>query len=141
MNKFLILVLAASFMLSCQNQPSQEEKIVEKVMEEKIIKVEKVLRHVVLFKFKDESSQEDVKKVEDAFLGLSSKIEQIKDLEWGINNSPEGLDQGFTHCFLVTFASEEDRAIYLPHPDHQDFVTILGPHLDKVLVVDYWTAE
>lgn len=141
MKRFLILAVAAGFMLSCQNQPSQVEKNVEKVFEKKIIKGEKVLRHVVLFKFKDESSAAEVKKVEDAFLGLSSKIEQIQDLEWGINNSPEGLDQGFTHCFLVTFASEEDRAIYLPHPDHQAFVDVLGPHLDKVLVVDYWTAD
>ena len=101
----------------------------------------KMLRHVVLFKFKDSSTPAQVKEVEDAFRALPSKIKQIKSLEWGTNNSPEGLNQGFTHAFFVTFESEADRAIYLPHPDHKAFGKVLGPHLDKVLVVDYWTQE
>lgn len=101
----------------------------------------KVLRHVVLFKFKDTSTPEDIQKVESAFKALPSKIKEIKSLEWGINNSPENINQGFTHCFFVTFASEKDRAVYLPHPDHKAFGKILGPHLDKVLVVDYWTEK
>ena len=101
----------------------------------------KMLRHVVLFKFKESSTPAQVKEVEDAFRALPSKIKQIKSLEWGTNNSPEGLDQGFTHVFFVTFDSEADRAAYLPHPDHKAFGKVLGPHLDKVLVVDYWTKE
>jgi hypothetical protein len=98
----------------------------------------KSLRHVVLFKFKDTSSGADVKKVEEAFAGLSKKISLIKQFEWGTNNSPEGLNQGLTHCFLVTFKTEKDRDAYLVHPDHQAFVEILKPHLDKVTVIDYW---
>ncbi len=100
-----------------------------------------LLRHVVLFKFKAGTSAEDIKKVEDAFNALPSKIEQIKGYEWGLNNSPEGLEKGFTHCFFLTFSSEEDRAAYLPHPDHKAFGEVLGPHLDDVLVVDYWTKN
>ena len=100
-----------------------------------------MLRHVVLFKFKDDAKPEQVKAVEDAFKALPSKIKEIKDLEWGTNNSPEGLNEGLTHCFFVTFASEEDRAIYLPHPDHKAFGAILSPILDKVVVVDYWTGK
>ena len=102
---------------------------------------EKVLRHVVLFKFKDSATPAQIKQVEDAFRALPSKVKEIKGLEWGTNNSPENLAQGFTHCFFVTFASEKDRAAYLPHPDHQAFGKVLGPHLDKVLVVDYWAAK
>ena len=102
---------------------------------------EKVLRHVVLFKFKDTSTPDDIKKVEDAFRALPSKISAIKSLEWGTNNSPEHLNQGFTHCFFVSFASEKDRDDYLPHPAHKEFGTILRPHLDKVLVVDYWATK
>jgi hypothetical protein len=101
----------------------------------------KELRHVVMFKFKETSSAADIQKVEEAFNVLPSKIKQIKGYEWGINNSPEGLDQGFTHCFFLTFKSEADRAIYLPHPDHKAFGKILEPHLDKVLVLDYWAKK
>ena len=69
------------------------------------------------------------------------EIKQIKKFEWGVNNSPEGLNQGLTHCFLVTFKSEKDREIYLPHPAHKAFVEILQPHLDKVTVIDYWAKK
>jgi hypothetical protein len=102
---------------------------------------DKKLRHVVLFKFKDSATAADIQKVEDAFRDLPKKISQIKNYEWGLNNSPENLNQGFTHCFFLTFNSEEDRAIYLPHPDHKAFGAVLGPFLDKVLVVDYWVKE
>lgn len=101
----------------------------------------KLLRHVVLFKFKDTSSAADIKKVEDAFRALPAQIKQIKSFEWGMNNSPENLNQGFTHCFFVSFISEKDRGIYLPHPAHQAFVEVLKPHLDKVLVIDYWAGK
>jgi Stress responsive A/B Barrel Domain len=101
----------------------------------------KVLRHVVLFKFKETSSAEDVKAVEDAFRALPSKIKEVKSFEWGKNNSPEGINDGLTHCFFVTFASEKDRETYLPHPAHKAFVEVLKPHLDKVVVVDYWAEK
>jgi|SRR5574338_455800 hypothetical protein len=104
-------------------------------------KEQKMLRHVVVFKFKDDTSPGDIKKVEDAFRALPSKIKEIKGFEWGTNNSPENLAQGYTHCFFLSFKSEADRAAYLPHPAHKAFGDILKPHLDKVLVIDYWTKD
>lgn len=111
------------------------------MMAQKSAKNPKMLRHVVLFSFKSTSSAADVRSVEDAFRKLPSQIAEIKGFEWGTNNSPEGINQGFTHCFLVSFTSENDRAVYLPHPAHQAFVEVLKPHLDKVLVVDYWAKD
>jgi len=101
----------------------------------------KVLRHVVLFSFKSTSTAADIKMIEDSFSALPGKIKEIKDFEWGTNNSPENLAQGFTHCFFVSFGSEKDREIYLPHPDHKAFVAVAGPHIDKVLVLDYWVQK
>ena len=101
----------------------------------------KQLRHVVLFKFKESSTAAQVKSVEDAFRALPTKIKEIKGFEWGTNNSPENLNQEFTHCFFVTFNSEKEREVYLPHPAHKDFVEVLKPHLDKVLVIDYWAGK
>jgi hypothetical protein len=97
-----------------------------------------VLRHVVLFKFKDSSTPEQIKAVEDAFSALPGKINTIIDYEWGTNVSPENLAQGYTHCFLVTFKNAADRDAYLPHPAHKEFGQVLRPHLDKVLVVDFF---
>jgi len=96
-----------------------------------------VLRHVVLLKFKDDAKGEQIREVETEFRALKSRIPGVQSLEWGTNVSPEGLNQGFTHCFFVTFADAKARDAYLPHQAHQDFVKILRPVLDKVLVVDY----
>ena len=100
---------------------------------------DRVLRHVVLFKFKDGTTDQQVEQIEEAFCALPDKVDAIYNLEWGTDVSVEGKSEGFTHCFLVTFLSEEDRAEYIPHPEHKAFGTLLGPHLDKVLVVDFWT--
>lgn len=101
----------------------------------------KMLRHFVMFKFKETSSKEDIQKVVDAFRSLRKSIPQVSAFEYGTDNSPEGLSNGFTHCFLVTFKTEADREVYLPHPKHKEFVEVLKPHLDKVQVVDYWASE
>ncbi|MDO6810324.1 Dabb family protein [Zobellia galactanivorans] len=128
----LCLILFALLSMAFKNRTAHQTDQSISMQEDSL------LRHVVLFKFKPETTKEDIKKVEEAFTALPAKIPQIVGYEWGLNNSPEGLNQGFTHCFFLTFNSEEDRAVYLPHPDHKAFGDILGPHLDDVLVVDYW---
>ncbi len=131
-NFILLALLILGSLTACQEKQPEKQQITTP---------EKMLRHAVLFKFKDDAPAEDVKKVENAFRALPSQIKEIKSFEWGKNNSPEGLDQGFTHCFFVTFSSEKDRETYLPHPAHQAFVEVLKPHLDKVLVLDYWAEQ
>jgi hypothetical protein len=97
-----------------------------------------MLRHAVFFSFKESSSDEDVQGVVDEFAALPDKIDSIIDFQYGVNNSPEGKDDGFTHCFLLTFADEAGRAEYLPHPAHKAFGDVLRPHMKSVFVVDYW---
>lgn len=118
--------------VSCNPTTTVQEKSTPQIME-------KELRHVVLFKFKDGTSADSLKAMENAFKGLTAEIPELKKLEFGMNNSPENLNQGYTHCFVGTFASEKDRDIYLPHPAHKAFVeNHLKSILDKVCVVDYW---
>jgi hypothetical protein len=95
---FLFLLVSLIF-LSCGESKAQTEvesnnKISMKVSEKK----EKVLRHVVLFKFKDDADQAAVSKINEAFNALPAAIPEIKDFEWGINDSPEDFHQDFTHC-------------------------------------------
>ena len=141
-NTFLIKLLFLTLVFTaCQDQqevaPQEAETTTNMDQQEE---KERLLRHVVIFKFNDDSSEEDVNRLNDAFNALADSIPVIKDFEWGINDSPENFHQDFTHCYLLTFASEEDRdSIYTPHPQHQAFVASLQPHLEKVFVVDYWT--
>ena len=95
-------------------------------------------RHVVLFKFKPSASNETIVAIENAFGALCAGLPFVRGFEWGRNSSPENLDEGYTHCFIVTFGSAKDRDAYLPHPAHQAFCKKhLDPNLEKVCVLDY----
>lgn len=102
---------------------------------------DRILRHVVLFKFKEDATPAQIETVVREFGQLPAKIDEIHGYEWGVNNSPEDHAKGFTHCFLVTFKSEADRDAYLPHAAHQAFVKVLLPILDDVHVLDYWAQK
>jgi hypothetical protein len=99
---------------------------------------QKLLRHVVIFKFNNTSSPADVENVAQTFAALHGKVPQIVAFEWGVNMSQEHFDQGFTHCFILSFKSEKDASEYQQHQAHKDFQAVLKPHMEKVFVVDYW---
>jgi hypothetical protein len=61
----------------------------------------------------------------------------VQDIQWGTNVSPEGLSDGFTHCWIVTFKDAKARDAYLVHPAHKAFVDVLKPVLEKPFVVDF----
>ena len=140
MKILLPVFFSLAILIGCANSESENTFTEDPNAPEKVedMTPEKQLRHVVMFKFKEESTEEDIQMVVDAFAALPALIPEIRGFEWGTNNSPEGLDKGFTHCFLLTFHSEEDREIYLPHPDHKAFGEKIGPHIDDVMVLDYW---
>ena len=97
-----------------------------------------LLRHVVMFKFKQDATPAQIEVVVKAFGDLPKQIDTIHSYEWGTNNSPEMLDKGFTHLFFVTFKDEAGRAKYLPHPAHLAFIEKLKPILEEPMVIDYW---
>lgn len=97
-----------------------------------------LLRHVVLFAFKPEACADAVDAIVDGFGQLPASVPGIVAYEAGTNVSPENLNDGFTHCFTLSFASAPERDAYLVHPAHKAFVETLGPSLEKALVVDYW---
>jgi hypothetical protein len=99
------------------------------------------LRHVVAFKFKADTTREQIKSVEDAFRALKTSIKEVQALEWGTNVSPEKHDKGFTHGFILTFKSEKDRDAYLVHPEHKKFGQLLHPVLADVFVLDFWAKD
>lgn len=140
MKTMTISVFAVLILFGCGNKTQEQTKkeTVEKTEEVTKEMTTPQLRHVVLFKFKETSSEEDIEGVKQAFNALPSKISEIKSYEWGLNNSPENLNKGLTHCYFLTFTSEADRDAYLIHPDHKAFGEIAVPHIADVLVVDYW---
>ena len=102
---------------------------------------EKQLKHAVLFKFREDASEEDIQEVENALAELPSKIDVIRAFEWGKNNSPETHDQGFTHCFMLTFDSEDALREYAGHEAHLAAVQVLRPVIEEARVLDFWAEN
>lgn len=96
------------------------------------------LRHLVLFSFRDELSAEEVSQAVARFAALPSQIPAVQAFEWGENVSPEDLNHGYTHCFLLTYADAAARDAYLVHPAHEAFVDFIKPLLTQALVVDFF---
>jgi hypothetical protein len=99
------------------------------------------VRHVVHFKFRKDATPEQIQNICDQFAALPQKIKVIDGFEWGTNSSPEGLDKGYTHCWVLDFASEKARDFYLEHPAHKEFAAIAKPLIADVLVVDFVPAK
>ena len=99
--------------------------------------------HVVAFKYKKAVTDAKKKEVEDAFAALKGKIPQIISLQHGTNISKEGFEHGFHQAYVVTFANEKDRDIYLEHDAHKKFAKMLeGILADKgVFVFDFEAKE
>ena len=132
MKKTAILIALALAMVAVQSFVQQTA----------INSPQQVLRHVVMFKFTSSATPAIVKDIENTFKALPLKIPSVKGFEWGTNNSPEGFNEGLTHCFVVSFDDEKGRQAYWDNPAHNDFVNNhLKPYMEKVLVVDYFVNQ
>jgi hypothetical protein len=131
MRTTLITCLAAFAALACSTSPAARPVVAPAPAG--------AVRHVVVFRFKPDASPDKIRQVTAAITALKDTIPGILALEHGVNNSPENLNQGFTHVFQLTFTNAAARDAYLPHPAHKAFGTLLGSLgiLDAVFVVDY----
>jgi hypothetical protein len=97
------------------------------------------VRHVVIWRFHDGTIEEQITQFTDAFRVLTTTIPDIIAFEHGVNNSPENLNRGLTHIYLLTFESAAARDAYLPHPEHKKFgetIRAMGI-VAEVFVLDY----
>ena len=97
-----------------------------------------MIRHVVLCRFRKDA---DVEAIFAAITDLKQRIPGILAVTCGKDNSPEGLQKGFTHGFTVDFADAASRDAYLPHHDHQlvgkMVVAAVDGGLEGLAVVDW----
>ncbi|KAE8139657.1 hypothetical protein BDV38DRAFT_46489 [Aspergillus pseudotamarii] len=103
------------------------------------------ITHIVLFQFKAGTSPEIIRDVCSRMLALkdnclhpSSQKPYIRASSGGIDNSPEGIQHGMTHGFVVEFASAADRNYYFKEdPVHREFTRSLGGVVEKAQVIDF----
>ncbi len=96
-----------------------------------------MIRHVLLIKFKKHSESSEIVKLKALFESMPEKVDGVVSVEWGVNDSPEGKNQGYTHSVLMTFTDENARVNYLPHPEHEALKEVFLPLLEDIIVFDY----
>ena len=75
-----------------------------------------MLRHVVLFKWNEDATDDDKLAVEQGLAALPPVIPQIQRYEFGPD---AGLAEGnFDFIVVADFASQADYETYQAHPDH-----------------------
>jgi hypothetical protein len=126
----LLTAVALSLLLSAQTHAADAAK-----------EGKKTLYHVVSLKFKPEATADQIKAIETAFAELKTKVPGVLTLAGGTDVSPEKKSKGFTHCFVLTFASDKDRDAYAVHPAHKAFGAMLGPIIADVMVIDFWAEQ
>jgi len=96
-----------------------------------------MIRHFGVFKFHPAIDEARISECFAAMEGMVGKIAGLLDFEHGPYQSDEGLNDGFTHGFIMTFDSAESRDAYLPHPIHEAVKDIVVPCLERVIVFDF----
>lgn len=96
-----------------------------------------MVRHFGMFQFKDDVTPAQIDRCFTEMTGMVGKIPGLQAMEHGPYESAEGLNDGFTHGFVMTFESGGHRDAYLPHPEHERVKDIVVPCLARVVVFDF----
>ena len=91
--------------------------------------------HIVMFKFKDENKEANLKLVKKRLENLVNEIEPLKSMEVGIdfNKSERAMDLSL----YSTFENIEGLKTYATHPAHLEVVEIIKELTVESKVVDY----
>ncbi|MCV2402426.1 Dabb family protein [Marinomonas sp. C2222] len=96
-----------------------------------------MIRHILLIKFNARATKANIEELKELFESITEKIQGVVSVEWGTNNSPEGLNKDYTHSVVMTFLNEEARQDYLPHKEHDSLKAVFVPLLEDIIVFDY----
>jgi hypothetical protein len=93
--------------------------------------------HYGTFVFKQGVTPAQINQCFAEMRGMVGKIPGLLSMQHGVYQSDEGLNDGFTHGFVMTFDTPQSRDRYLPHPEHERVKLIVVPNLDRVMVFDF----
>lgn len=100
-----------------------------------------MVRHFGVFKFNAGITAYEIEKCFQTMKDMVGEIPGLLAMEYGPYNGDEGLNDGFTHGFLMTFDSPESRDNYLPHPIHEQVKEFVVPKLERVIVFDIHVGD
>jgi hypothetical protein len=95
------------------------------------------VKHFGVFKFNADVTNAQIEHCFSVMCAMVGKIPGLLDMIHGPYKSAEGLNDEFTHGFIMTFDSAASRDAYLPHPIHEQVKELVVPCLERVIVFDF----
>lgn len=100
-----------------------------------------MIRHIVLTKFKPETTEAEIAEIYAGLSALTDNLSGAHNFTGGRSQSPEQIERGYMHGFVIDFDTWGDLKVYAEHPEHR----ALGLQLvnnavganEGILVVDF----
>lgn len=94
-----------------------------------------MLVHIVMFQFKEENKVENMNMIKGMLEALPSQINTLRSMEVGIDVSRS--ERSFDLVLVSMFDDQAGLDVYVPHPAHQEVVTLIKEMTTLSKVVDY----
>lgn len=91
--------------------------------------------HIVMFKFRENTSKENMASAKCQIQALADYIPQIISMEVGINFAKEA--RAMDMSLICKLSTKEDLAIYANHPEHLKVIEYIKTIAEYSKVVDY----
>jgi hypothetical protein len=80
-----------------------------------------MIRHIVLIRFAPEISKAAIADMFDQLHAIKDKIDGVLAITAGTSESPEKIERGYMHGFVVDFTDWAALQAYQDHPEHKAF--------------------
>lgn len=99
-----------------------------------------MIRHIVLTKFTPETPEAKIVEIYAGLSALADKLPGAQNFTGGRSESPEQIERGYMHGFVIDFDSWDALKSYADNPEHQALGGQLVAHamggIDGILVLD-----
>jgi hypothetical protein len=104
-----------------------------------------MIRHIVLVRFRTEVTEAQIAAMFADLEAIRTRISGVLSITSGRSESPEKIERGYMHGFVVDFDGWDALEAYQTHPDHKALGAKLVAHaqggLDGILVFDLPVTE
>ncbi len=104
-----------------------------------------MIRHIVLIRFRPELGETEIATLFAELHQIRGKISGLLSIASGRSDSPEKMERGYLHGFVLNFSDWDALQAYQDCPDHQEFGAklVAGAQEGKegILVFDLPDAE
>ena len=94
-----------------------------------------MVKHIVMFDFKDENKTENLQKVKMMLENLVDTVPTLKSMEVGLNFAEE--ERAMDLSIITEFENKEGLDLYANHPEHLAVVDFIKTVVNSSKVVDY----